>query len=74
MTKQTQSLELEPTLPLDILQNADIERARRIRPTSFFNPEAASQPKEVTAQPEASSQGTNPQAAGDANVDLPCYG
>lgn len=46
LTKQTLSIIPQPTLPLDILQDADIERARSMRPTSFVHPDTSSQPME----------------------------
>lgn len=46
LTKQTLSIIPQPTLPLDILQDADIERARSMRPTSSVCIDTASQPQE----------------------------
>lgn len=71
MSIQTQSLVPEPNLPLTILQAADNERARSIRPTSFLDQEAASQQGETTSQPEEGSRVADPEAEGGEDVGLP---
>lgn len=78
LTKQTFSIEAEPTLPADILQDAGISRARSIRPTSYFHPEAAlqhqreSQPEgEKVPPPEASGPEAVRDTTGEEDVEIP---
>lgn len=76
LTKQTLSIVPQPTLPLDILQDADIERARSMRPTSSVRIDTASQRgaeplPDYVDQPEGESKGSATRAPIEEEVELP---